>query len=52
MRLILFLVVALSRLLLILPLGSLRARRIVVRSGTRVALVLVGMRLRLRTPSA
>jgi 1-acyl-sn-glycerol-3-phosphate acyltransferase len=48
--LILFLVVALTALVLILPLGSLRARRIVVRAAARVALVLVGIRLRLLHP--
>ena len=48
--LILFLVVALTALVLILPLGSLRARRTVVRAAARVALALVGIRLHLLHP--
>ena len=43
----LFVAVALLALLLILPLGSLRARRRVVRAAARIALGLAGMRLHL-----
>ncbi len=47
----LFLVVALLALLVILPLGSLQARRSVVRAAARLALALVGVRLRLLHPA-
>lgn len=46
----LFLVVALVALLVTLPLGSLRARRVVVRAAARLALWLIGVRVHLLHP--